>query len=461
MPKLENHNGNLYTNKSTVAVTKNSNKQSSIQIPKIKESPARIPVLSFFTGGGLLDLGFMNAGFDIIWRNEFNPAFARGFEHAMSVHTGCDSHKINNTESIVRLTDLKIIKEAFGDEPIPVTFGIIGGPPCTDFSVAGKNHGGDGINGKLAGIYVSLILKLKPAFFVLENVKGLFDTRKHKKFLDELVQALEEVYFTDWKVLNALDYGVPQNRERGFLVGFRRDWLENNTNFAATNFSSQVKSREEWFPWPKPKYVIPKETYQWPSATKYGEMPQKPVDIPEDLMIGTYICNPDINLSLLPNGKDQFRAKSKKFLEIMEGDDTRKSFKRLHRWRFSPTAAYGNNEVHLHPSLPRRLSVREVMKIQSVPDTYELPSTISLTHKYKMIGNGVPVKLAEVIAGSFMQVLNKTFTFSSKPLTIEHQVALFKEATCEAPKAHELASGQIPHNGRPEMQISAVKSSSP
>ena len=105
MPKLENHNGNLYTNKSTVAVTKNSNKQSSIRIPKIKESSARIPVLSFFTGGGLLDLGFMNAGFDIIWRNEFNPAFARGFEHAMSVYTGCDSHKLNDSALEVQRFD--------------------------------------------------------------------------------------------------------------------------------------------------------------------------------------------------------------------------------------------------------------------------------------------------------------------------------------------------------------------
>jgi DNA (cytosine-5)-methyltransferase 1 len=214
MPEIKNQHEKSHTRDAKTSPSLNKkNKKYSLTSNK-RNLPNRIPVLSFFTGAGLLDLGFMNNGFEVIWRNEFNTAFARGFEHAMSVHTGCDSHKINNTDSIEKLTAEKIIEEAFGNEPVPATFGIIGGPPCTDFSVAGKNHGGEGVNGKLAGIYVNLILKIKPTFFVLENVKGLFDTRKHKKFLDKLVQELEAIYFTDSKVLNALEYGVPQNRVR-------------------------------------------------------------------------------------------------------------------------------------------------------------------------------------------------------------------------------------------------------
>ena len=87
-------------------------------------------------------------------------------------------------------------------------------------------------------------------------------------------------------------------------------------------------------------------------------------------------------------------------------DSSGKSFKRLHRWRYSPAAAYGNNEVHLHPKEPRRLSVREVLRLQTVPDTYALPKDLTLTAKFKMVGNGVPVILAKAVADSILDFLN-------------------------------------------------------
>lgn len=83
---------------------------------------------------------------------------------------------------------------------------------------------------------------------------------------------------------------------------------------------------------------------------------------------------------------------------IDEGDDCKKSYKRLHRWRFSPTVCYGNNEVHLHPWLPRRLSVAEALALQSLPKEFELPKNMSLSSKFKTIGNGVPFVLSKAIA---------------------------------------------------------------
>ena len=83
---------------------------------------------------------------------------------------------------------------------------------------------------------------------------------------------------------------------------------------------------------------------------------------------------------------------------INEGEINRPSFKRLHRFKYSPTACYGNNEVHLHPYRHRRLSVRETLRIQGVPDTYVLPTDLPLSKKFKMIGNGVPVPLAKAVA---------------------------------------------------------------
>ena len=83
----------------------------------------------------------------------------------------------------------------------------------------------------------------------------------------------------------------------------------------------------------------------------------------------------------LPNGQDMFNPYSEKFHIIDEGDVSGKSFKRLHRYRYSPTVWYGNNEVHLHPWKPRRLSVREALRIQTVPDGYVMPTTSTLTDK--------------------------------------------------------------------------------
>ena len=99
------------------------------------------------------------------------------------------------------------------------------------------------------------------------------------------------------------------------------------------------------------------------------------------------------------NALDIFNiVKRERFFDIWEGDVSRKSFKRLHRWRYSPTAAYGNNEVHLHPYKPRRLSVAETLAIQSLPKNFMLPHNIPLTQKFKMVGNGVPFLLAKGIA---------------------------------------------------------------
>ena len=85
-------------------------------------------------------------------------------------------------------------------------------------------------------------------------------------------------------------------------------------------------------------------------------------------------------------------------LSVAEGDDSKKSYKRLHRWRYSPTVAYGNNEVHLHPYKARRLTVAEALALQSLPKNFSLPPKMSLTDKFKTIGNGVPFMLSSGIA---------------------------------------------------------------
>lgn len=356
-----------------------------------------VPLLSFFTGAGFLDIGFMQAGFRIIWCNECNYSFIRGYEYGMASLTGNVPCKVN-TGSIVTLDANQIATEAFGNTPRPRLFGIIGGPPCVDFSAGGKNRGEKGEYGRLSKIYVDKILDLQPAFFLYENVPGLIRTAKHRKFLKKLIRQLSTHYVIDYQVLNALDYGVPQDRERLFVVGFHKKWLKKHLGL------SFPFAREGWFPWPEPLYPNAKSRYPWPGPSPFGSEPERPEGIPDDLVVGPLICNTE-EIARLPNGLEGFKPYSKKFYLIPEGDVSRISFKRLHRWRYSPTAAYGNNEVHLHPALPRRLTVREAMRIQTVPDTYALPADMSLSDKFKMVGNGVPVKLARAVALSFMKVL--------------------------------------------------------
>jgi DNA (cytosine-5)-methyltransferase 1 len=395
----------------------------SEQITKISTSldtspsaKAKIPLLSFFSGAGFLDIGFMQEKFDIVWRNEHNLSFAKGFEYAMSqMNLSGDHGKVHNTCSIADLSAQQIAREAFHNLPKPNIFGVIGGPPCPDFSNGGKNRGYEGDHGKLSQVYIDLIINLQPTFFLFENVPGLIDQEKHRHFLRTLIGQLSKDYLVDLNLLNALEYGVPQDRERLFLIGFSRKWMRKNRGIETANESSNCQapllsikkdqrrvhsSGYNWFLWPKPLYTQAKIKYDWPAKSPFGEYPEKPMGIPDELMIGTYIAKIE-DTSKLPNGLDGFKPKSTRFNLIAEGDVSGKSFKRLHRWRYSPAAAYGNNEVHLHPAEPRRLTVREALKIQTVPDIYAFPPDQPLSHKFKMIGNGVPVKLAQAIATSF------------------------------------------------------------
>lgn len=382
-----------------------------------------VPILSFFTGAGFLDIGFMEAGFkNIVWRNEFNSEFTKSFEYGMSCLDCLPNCKINNQKSIVDIELKEIEKEAFANTGIPDFFGIIGCPPCPDFSMGGKNKGKKGDNGKLSQVYVDLIISLNPTFFIFENVWGLVRTEKHKSFFYEIQEQLKEAgYCLSYRVLNALDFGVPQNRNRVFMVGFRQKWL-------MENFDSFIDPKDgSWFPWPIGIYPDAKNKFSWPKGTnELGSTPPKPVGIPDELMVGLCISidNPD-TIASLPNGQEGFKPKSEKFKFIREGDDSRKSFKRLHRWRYSPSVAYGNNEVHLHPFLPRRLTVREAMRIQTVPDEYAFPPDVSLSDKFKMISNGVPVNLAAAVAESIAKVLrgelNESSLAGSRKIIVESQ----------------------------------------
>lgn len=352
-----------------------------------------IPVISFFTGGGFFDLGFKQAGFFICWTNEYNPSFVAGYEHGMSSwlasigkHRPANA-RISNSTSICDLTPKRVLVEAFAG-PRPDTFGVIGGPPCPDFSNGGTHAGGEGSNGKLTSTFTDMICGIKPSFFVIENVPGLYRFRKHREFLfRKIVQLQEHGYAIDYKILNALELGVPQDRERLFVVGFKKSLADN-----AVGRRLKIDERG-WFLWPEIEAYNGAKLLAWPKTTVFGGKPLKPTEVPIELTVYPALMGSG-NPEYIANGGEYFNPYSTKFEEVREGDVSRKSFKRLHRYRFSPTAWYGNQEVHLHPWKARRLSVREALRIQSVPDAYVLPEELSLSSKFKMVCNGVPCLMA-------------------------------------------------------------------
>lgn len=356
----------------------------------------RIPILSFYSGGGFMDMGFEKAGFEIVWTNEVDEVFAKLHEAGITSWRKARGNGIKaeifNKKSIIDVSAEKIVEEAF---PVgkPEDFGIIGGPPCQDFTINGNMAGFNGERGKLTIVFFDRILELLPTFFVMENVTGLTKSISSKDHLEKLLKRVEKKYYVDHKTLNALDFGVPQFRERVFFVGIRKDKLDENI---------VKKSLGEWFSFPVNKiYNGSASKYIWAITVPFGKKLTKPSDLPIELCVENCLV-PFMQMNKIPNANEYFNlyVQEEKLKRIGEGETNRPSFKRLHRFKYSPTACYGNNEVHLHPYRNRRLSVREALRIQGVEDSYVLPPELPLSKKFKMIGNGVPVPLAEAVANA-------------------------------------------------------------
>ncbi|MCH5142932.1 MAG: DNA cytosine methyltransferase [Clostridiales bacterium] len=367
-------------------------------------------IFSFFSGAGLLDLGFEQSKYNIVLVNEYNSEFLRAYEFARSqkgIHKPkcnsycCDINEFLSGEKHTRIHQYIEVERKLGN-----LIGFIGGPPCPDFSVGGKNKGREGVNGALAQSYVNLIIDCSPDFFVFENVKGLIKTAKHREYYNELKQQLQTAgYVIADKLLNSLCFGVPQDRERIILIGIKREMQNLNK---VINDKNEIE-----FPWFQNAVYNDATTIknlEWPTRQPFSSniSRRQPRAIKEysELAVETWFRKNDVEDH--PNGSDTFKVKSglPKISTIEEGDVSRKSFKRLHRWRYSPTAAYGNNEVHLHPYKIRRLSVAETMAIQSLPEWFVLPADMSLTNKFKVIGNGVPVLMAKAIAETLNDLLD-------------------------------------------------------
>ncbi len=346
-------------------------------------------------------MGFEDEGFETVFANEIYPPFARAYEHSRSIR-GLPPLKygilVDSIEAMTEKKNLRDLKQNVKkSQSMGALVGFIGGPPCPDFSVAGKNRGSDGENGRLSKTYVDLIIEAKPDFFLFENVKGLYRTKKHREFFESIKKLLENSgYVLEEKLINSLEYGAPQDRERIILLGIRK--------LGVKNFLKEVDwTRETSFK------INEIQNFNWPDQNMIKRTRAKPKDIEERLTVNYWFDKN--NVGSHPNQKHAFtpRAGLARFQSVKEGDVSRKSYKRLHRWRYSPTAAYGNNEVHIHPYLPRRISAAEALAIQSLPASYEFPQDMTLSAMFKAIGNGVPYVVARGVAKMYLKALKREF----------------------------------------------------
>ncbi len=369
----------------------------------------QINIFSFFSGAGFLDLGFeIEPYYNIVYINEFHRAFNDIYKYSrekMNIPEPEYGHHVEDITELLQKDKLIELKQLINQSKSNLLTGIIGGPPCPDFSVAGKNKGKDGENGKLSGTYTKIICSTKPHFFLFENVKGLYRTAKHREFFEQLKDRFKKAgYCLTERLVNAIEYGTPQDRERIILIGIHKSTVKQlNIPVLGTELLD--------FPWDKYKsYKLDDiKSRPWPAVSPYNEnsILPAPNGIIKELTVEYWWEKNDVEHH--PNAKMFFkpRAGIVRFNSKDEGDDKKKCFKRLHRWRYSPTAAYGNNEVHIHPYKPRRISVAEALAIQSLPKEYELPPSTSLSDAFKTIGNGVPFLLANSIAKSIADYLKQ------------------------------------------------------
>ncbi len=163
-------------------------------------------VVSFFAGAGGLDLGFEQAGFNVIWANEYDKKIWETYEK-------------NHLDTILDKRSILKIKE----EEVPECDGIIGRPPCQSWSEAGALRGINDKRGQLFFDFIRILKAKRPKFFLAENVSGMLFPR-HEKALQNIKRMFKDAgYVLSVQLLNASDYNVPQDRKRVFFIGMRKD----------------------------------------------------------------------------------------------------------------------------------------------------------------------------------------------------------------------------------------------
>lgn len=326
-------------------------------------------LISLFSGAGGLDLGFEKAGYEIIIANEFDSGI-------------WETYQKNHTARLIK-GDIRLVNDSVFPDDVD---GIIGGPPCQSWSEAGSLRGINDDRGKLFYDYIRILKSKQPKFFLAENVSGMLSNR-HSDAVKNIIREFEACgYDVTINLVNASDYGVPQDRKRVFYIGFRKD-LKIDFHF--------------------PKPTTPNSSQKITLRQAIGDLQNTAIPaLPKNKTNG--------KLAIL-NHEYYTGAYSTIFM----------SRNRVRSWDEQGfTVQASGRQCQLHPQAPkmlfvepnkrifvpgkedlyRRLTVRECARLQGFPDDFEFIYT-DVDYGYKMIGNAVPVNLAYIIAEAIKKEL--------------------------------------------------------
>ena len=327
-------------------------------------------ILSLFSGCGGLDLGFEKAGFEIPIANEFDPTIWETF-------------KINHPKTKLLECDIKNIKE--DDLPNDID-GIIGGPPCQSWSEAGAMRGINDSRGQLFYEYIRLLKIIKPKFFLAENVSGMLSA-KHKEAVENFISIFKECgYDVSLTLVNAKDYGVAEERKRVFYIGFRNDL---NIKFKFPEGSTKDDNKKITLRdiiWDLKDTAVPafEKNYHNKKAINNNEY-----------FVGAY--------SPMFMSRNRVKSWDEQAFTVQASGRQCQIHPQAPKMLFisQNKREFVKGKEHLY----RRMSVREVARVQGFPDNFKFIYNY-VDNAYKMIGNAVPVNLAYEIAIAIKKVLD-------------------------------------------------------
>lgn len=341
---------------------------SSVKSNSALDTAEDLPsIISLFSGAGGLDLGFQKQGFTISLAIDLAEA-------AILTHKKNFPNTPSFAADLIALGPEGVFSLVEKHIPLGSKIALIGGPPCQGFSRANtSSHQDDPRNG-LPKLYLEIVQRLQKnyivEFVVFENVMGMKD-KKHNPTYQKLIKELGELDFDiTEKELCALDFGVPQTRRRIILSALKKG-AHSSVLPQHQEGPTTVRCVLEGLPPPL-----------------FFDRSLKPDDIP------------------FHENHWTMRPKSKKFLSPENLGHESRSFKKL-RWdQPSPTVAYGNREIHVHPIGTRRLSVYEAMLLQGFPKEFVIKGTFS--EQVLQVSNAVPPPLSECIAKAVKVAMEKT-----------------------------------------------------
>ena len=323
-------------------------------------------IISLFSGAGGMDLGFKNAGFNVIWANEYDS-------------TIWETYEANHSTPL----DKRDIRKITSSE-IPDCDGVIGGPPCQSWSEAGTLRGIEDSRGKLFYEFIRILRDKQPIFFVAENVSGML-ADIHRDAVRNIIKHFEDAgYNINMRLLNAADYNTPQDRKRVFYIGFRRDI---KVEFQYPAMQKRKPTLKDAI-WDLTDTALPAKAT---NKTNNGAC----AIVNHEYMTGGF--------SSIFMSRNRVRSWNEQSFTIQAGGRHAPIHPQAPKMLFieQNKRIFAPGKEHLY----RRLSVRECARIQTFPDDFTF-KYINLADGYKMIGNAVPVNLAEAVASAVKQALS-------------------------------------------------------